>query len=191
MDTQHGHISFAGKESPHLPWWKMRNVRTLYVFIIMLILTNTANGFDGSMMNGLLSLWPIRCTLTSRSVGSKDRQKIGCILMLLAAAGLQSWACTFAMFLSARMILGLGDSIVLKSAPWVITEIAHPQDRAIIVTLSQSWHHSGAFIAMWVTYGTLQIKAVITLFPKQSDWSWRLPSLLQAICTMFILVSIW
>ncbi|KAJ4138767.1 hypothetical protein NW768_002639 [Fusarium equiseti] len=203
-----GHFFFAGKEFQRLKWWKRRNMRTLYFYIVILILTNTANGFDGSMMNGLqtLSYWqeyfnhPRGSTLgffnASMSLGSliglfivpymidrlgrKMGVIIGCVIMLLAV-GLQSGARNFGMFVAARLLLGFGDCIVLGSAPLLIAEIAHPQDRAVLVTLSGASYHSGAFISSWVTYGTLQIK---------SDWSWRLPSLLQSICSVIILVGI-
>ncbi|GIK06036.1 hypothetical protein Aspvir_010154 [Aspergillus viridinutans] len=204
-----GHFFFAGREFARLPWWKRRNMRTLYIFIVILILTNTANGFDGSMMNGLqtLSYWqnyfnhPRGSILglfnASMSLGSliglfivpylidwagrKIGLVIGCLIMLLAV-GLQSGARNFGMFVAARIILGFGDCIVLGSAPLLIAEIAHPQDRAILVTPAERRIIRGAFIASWVTLGTLQIS---------SDWSWRLPSLLQAICTIVIIAGIW
>ncbi|KAH8731896.1 general substrate transporter [Phaeosphaeriaceae sp. PMI808] len=105
---------------------------------------------------------------------------IGCVIMLIAV-GIQTGAQNIAMFIAARFVIGFGDTIVLSSAPLLIAEIAHPQDRAVLVTLSGASYHSGAFIASWVTFGTLQIK---------SDWSWHLPSLLQAICSLVILVFI-
>ncbi|PGG99753.1 hypothetical protein AJ80_09297 [Polytolypa hystricis UAMH7299] len=203
-----GHFTLAGRTFPRVAWWRSKNLRLLYFYIVILILTNTANGFDGSMMNGLqtLSWWrdyfdnPKGSTLglfnASMSLGSliglffvpylvdwlgrKSGIIIGCIIMLLAV-GLQSGAQNFGMFIAARLLLGLGDCIVLGSAPLLIAEIAHPQDRAILVTLSGASYHSGAFIASWTTYGTLQIP---------SDWSWRLPSLLQAICTIIIIVVV-
>lgn len=160
-------------------------MRRLYIYIIVLIMTNTANGFDGSMMNGLQSLvyWqeyfdhPKGSILglfnASMSLGSlcglffnpylidwagrKAGIVVGCVIMLVAVA-LQSGAQNFGMFVAARLILGFGDTIVLGSAPLLIAEISHPQDRAILVTLSGASYHSGAFIASWVTYGTLQIK---------------------------------
>ncbi|KAG4433701.1 hypothetical protein IFR05_010810 [Cadophora sp. M221] len=204
-----GYFYFAGRTFPRITWYKDANLRRLYMYIVVLILTNTANGFDGSMMNGLqaLSYWqeyfhhPKGSTLglfnASMSLGSliglffipflvdrfgrKSGVVLGCCIMLLAV-GIQTGARNFGMFVAARLILGLGDSIVLGSAPLLITEIAHPQDRAILVTLSGASYHSGAFIASWVTYGTLQI---------QSDWSWRLPSLLQSICSVIILALMW
>jgi MFS family permease len=51
-----GHFFFAGRAFERVEWWKRPNLRKLYAYIVILILTNTANGFDGSMMNGLQSL---------------------------------------------------------------------------------------------------------------------------------------
>lgn len=181
-----GHFFFAGRAYERVKWWKMPKLRLLYFYIVILILTNTANGFDGSMMNGLqsLSYWqdyfgvPRGAMLgffnSAMSLGSliglpivpylidwKGRKMgivIGSVIMLLAVA-LQSGAQNIGMFIAARLILGFGDTIMLNSAPLLIAEIAHPQDRAVLVTLSGASYHSGAFIASWVTYGTLQIKA--------------------------------
>lgn len=44
-----GHFFFAGKEFARVPWWKRSNMRILYFYIVILILTNTANGFDGKL----------------------------------------------------------------------------------------------------------------------------------------------
>jgi MFS family permease len=80
---------------------------------------------------------------------------------MLLAVGLQTGARNFAMFISSRLLLGFGNSIVLGSAPLLIAELAHPQDRAVLVTLSGASYHSGAFLASWVTLGTLQIKVCL------------------------------
>lgn len=180
-----GHFFFAGRTFARVPIWKNSKLRTLYIYIVVLILNNTANGFDGSMMNGLQTLeyWqeyfhnPKGSILglfnASMSLGSliglffvpylvdrwgrKCGVVIGCLVMLLAV-GLQTGARNFGMFVAARLLLGFGDCIVLGAAPLLIAEIAHPQDRAILVTLSGASYHSGAFIASWTTYGTLQIK---------------------------------
>ncbi|KAJ5263163.1 hypothetical protein N7478_010768 [Penicillium angulare] len=86
------------------------------------------------------------------------------------------------MFVGARYILGFGDIIVICTAPLLITEIAPAQDRAILVTIAGATYHSGAFIAAWTTYGTLKIK---------SEWSWRLPSIVQGIFTLTMLAVVW
>lgn len=198
-----GHFLFAGRQFKRVPWWKRKNMRVLYFFIVLLILTNTANGFDGSMMNGLQSLtyWqdyfghPRGSILglfnSSMSLGSliglfftpyiidwwgrKVGLALGSFIMLLAV-GLQSGAQNFGMFVAARIVLGFGDTIVLGSAPLLIAEIAHPQDRAVLVTLSGASYHSGSFIASWVTFGTLKIPVcytvhhVVPLLGKYGTW---------------------
>ncbi|KAF2032102.1 MFS general substrate transporter [Setomelanomma holmii] len=202
------HFFFAGRAFERVAWWKQPNLRLLYFYIVVLILTNTANGFDGWVMNGLrsLSYWQdyfgeprgamlgffnsamslgslIGLSVTPYSIDWRGRKMgivTGSVIMLIAVA-LQRGAQNIGMFIAARLVLGFGDTIMLNSAPLLIAEIAHLQDRAVLVTLSGASYHSGAFIASWVTYGTLQIK---------SDWSWRLPSLLQSICSIIILVGI-
>jgi hypothetical protein len=52
-------------------------------------------------------------------------------------------------------LLGFGDCIVLGSAPLLITELAPPQDRAILATLGGASYHSGAFIASTFTPSAL------------------------------------
>ena len=180
-----GHFFFAGKPFRRVPFWKHKHMRHLYFYTLVLIMTNTANGFDGSMMNGLqtLSYWrdyfnhPSGSTLgffnASMALGSiigncfvpymcdhfgrRSGIIVGSSIMLVAVA-LQTAAQDFGMFVAARMILGFGDAIVLGAAPLLINEISHPQDRAILTTLSASSYFWGAFSASWVTYGTLRIQ---------------------------------
>lgn len=117
---------------------------------------STLGLFNASMSLGsTLGLFFVPYTVDR--FGRKTGITIGCLIMLIAV-GLQSGAQNFGMFIAARLLLGFGDNIVLGSAPLLIAEIAHPQDRAILVTLSAASYHSGAFIASWVTYGTLQIQ---------------------------------
>lgn len=42
-----GHFFFAGRAFERVKWWKLPQLRKLYAYIVILILTNTANGFDG------------------------------------------------------------------------------------------------------------------------------------------------
>jgi hypothetical protein len=42
-----GHFFFAGRAFERVKWWKQPQLRKLYAYIVILILTNTANGFDG------------------------------------------------------------------------------------------------------------------------------------------------
>lgn len=51
-----GHFSVAGREFPNISWWNKKNLRTTYLLLILAVLTSATNGYDGSMVNGLLSL---------------------------------------------------------------------------------------------------------------------------------------
>jgi hypothetical protein len=59
-----GHFLFAGRAFERVPWWKRPNLRRLYIYIVILILTNTANGFDGTQPTAHVSLI-LRSTLSS------------------------------------------------------------------------------------------------------------------------------
>jgi sugar porter (SP) family MFS transporter len=113
-------------------------------------------------------------------VGRKPTMVFGG-LVLLVGVGLQAGARDFQMFVAARFIIGFGTAYVVGTAPLLIAEVSPAQDRAVLVTLSGACYQTGAFIAAWTTYATLQI---------QSNWSWRLPSLLQAIFTVVLLCAL-
>lgn len=135
---------------------------------------STLGLFNASMSLGsTLGLFFVPYTVDR--FGRKTGITTGCLIMLVAV-GLQSGAQNFGMFIAARLLLGFGDNIVLGSAPLLIAEIAHPQDRAILVTLSAASYHSGAFIASWVTYGTLQIQVSpfqVDLDKLTISWTYR------------------
>ncbi|KAH8172462.1 sugar transporter domain-containing protein [Sarocladium implicatum] len=200
-----GSFFFAGRTWPSVKWWTRPNMRKLYFFVTVLVMNNIAHGFDSSMMNGLqsLSYWreyfdepsgPILSIMTAiitlgsisalpfippliDNFGRKSGIYLGS-MMVFVGVGLQAGARNIGMFLGGRFLLGFGLTLTLGPAPILVSEIAHPQHRAICTTLfGVSWF-VGSFTASWVTYGTLQI---------DSHWSWRLPSLLQCCCTLLIL----
>lgn len=204
-----GNYWLAGRQYPRVNWRRVRNLRMLYIYCFFLILVNVANGFDGSMMNGLQSLpyWqdyfghPTGVKLSMfgsamslgglislpfipymcDTVGRKPTIIIGSVIILLGV-GLQAGAINFDMFFAARIILGFGMTWATASGPLLVAEIAHPQDRAILTTFMGLAYAIGSFVASWVTFGTLKIP---------SDWAWRTPSLLQCWCTVIILCIIW
>lgn len=134
-------------------------------------------GFYAACMSlGSLAGLPI-CPFIVDRFGRKMGILIGSVFLIIGVA-LQAGATGFGMFVGGRFLLGFGMCITLSSAPLLIAELSHPQDRAILSTYMGCTYHSGAFIAAWTTYGTLKIP---------SNWAWRLPSLLQCVCTIIIL----
>lgn len=87
-----------------------------------------------------------------------------------------------AMFLVARVILGAGIVYAISGASQLIAELAYPKERSVITGLfNESWY-AGSIVAAGVTLGTYSWK---------SNWSWRLPSLLQILPSLLQLTFIW
>jgi len=65
----------------------------------------------------------------------------------------------------------MGSGFSGLASPLLITELAHPIERAKVTNLYNTMYYFGAFLGGWITYGTPRIN---------SNWAWRLPSLMQA-----------
>lgn len=81
---------------------------------------------------------------------------IGCLIMLLGVV-LQSISINFRMFIAARFFIGFGVAIAHGSSPLLITELVHPQHRAIFTTIYNTTWYFGSIIAAWTTFGTNQM----------------------------------
>ncbi|TVY93485.1 Lactose permease [Lachnellula willkommii] len=211
MDFQHTKKTFelAGKHFPRVTWYKQKGMRGMYVCLLFVVLTSATNGYDSSMMNGLQTLvqwrdyyntpspsqlgllnciWAVgqlvalpAVAYTADMLGRRTGVMIGCSIMIGGVA-LQSLGFTFGMFVSARFFIGFGVAIAHGSSPLLITELVHPQHRAVYTTIYNTTWYIGSFIAAWLTFGTNKI---------QSDWAWRAPSLVQALPSVLQMIFIW
>lgn len=200
-------VSIGGREFPLVKWWEHGSLRKLYFWIAVIWLSSATGGFDGSMMNGLQTLpyWedyfnhpspstlglmngivPVGNFLTNFFVpwmadhwGRKRTLIVGDSILFVGIA-LQGAAQNMPMFIISRFIGGVGASFGV--GPYLITELAHPQHRAIVTTIYNTTYSIGAIIAAWATYGTLTI---------QSQWAWRVPSLLQFVTPGIQFALIW
>lgn len=190
-------------------WFQDAGLRTMYFLLLIAILSSATNGYDGSMMNGLqaLTYWksyfhnphgsqqgllnaiqsvgsvcalPIAPNLADW-IGRKWSILIGSLIVALGA-GLQSGARDTGMFIAGRYFIGLGSGINGIASPLLITELAHPSQRGKITAVYNTFYYFGSTIAAWTTFGTLQI---------HSNWSWRLPSLLQVAPSALQLCLVW
>jgi len=180
------------------PWYRDPGRRKLYALLLIALLSSATNGYDGSLMNGVQSITYYE-NYFNHPHGSTQGllnaiQSVGSICSLILAPyladyGGRKWtifvgACivTIAgivqclsvnihMFIAARFLIGLGSGTSGLGSPLLITEIAHPAERGKITALYNTQYYFGAFLGGWITFGTLYIG---------SNWSWRLPSLLQA-----------
>lgn len=86
-----------------------------------------------------------------------------------------------AMYIIARIILGIGILFAIISGSSLIGELGYPKERAVLTSLFNSSYYIGSILACAIAIGTVDIPG---------DWSWRVPSLLQLcpsllqICTV-------
>ncbi|KXH56005.1 hypothetical protein CSAL01_12875 [Colletotrichum salicis] len=190
---------------PSIPWYKQSHLLKLNFSLFSLILFSSAIGYDSSMTNGLLALpmwnsfmghptgaWlgfinciyvvgivltlPV-CPLVVNSYGRKIGIWFGFIFLFLGM-GLQAGASSVPIFILGRFFLGMNTGWYTSAAPLLITEIAYPPHRGIVSSLYNCGWYVGAVVAAWITFATRNMS---------SDWSWRIPSLLQALLPIIAL----
>ncbi|KAJ5511087.1 hypothetical protein LT330_006222 [Penicillium expansum] len=188
-----------------IPWWKQRHLLRLNLIILSLVLYSSANGYDGSLMNGLEALdqwktfmdhpagawlgwinaiywlgcgvgYPTAAWIANR-YGRKPGVYVGYIFLVLGSV-LQAAAPNDKAFLLARLFLGVASALFGNAVPLLINEIAYPTHRGILNSLFMSGWYVGGTVAAWVVFASRTYS---------SHWSWRLPSLLQALVPLVAL----
>lgn len=175
-----GERSLAVLPKDGLPWWKKPHLLKLNYILLSCILFSSANGYDGSMMNGLqaLPLWQdfmnhpkgtwlgfinaiqsvggivgiFPSAWTIQHYGRKTGIYLG-YLFLITGVILQTTAPNKACFIVARFFLGLASQFYANSASVLITETAYPTHRGICTALYNCGWFVGSLIAAWVTFG--------------------------------------
>jgi sugar porter (SP) family MFS transporter len=191
-------------------WYHNPRLRALNGWILLLLITSSTNGYDGSMMNGLQTLvqWqgafnnphggtlgllnaiqnvgalaatPIAPYVTD-GVGRKKAIFLGAVIMIIGTI-LQTASQTVGMFIAARFCIGFGLTFAANAAPLLVTEIAYPSQRAPLTSTYNTLWYSGAIIAAWTTFGTFRMKG--------SSWAWRIPSALMGLPSVLQVFLIW
>lgn len=189
-------------------WIQDPGLRRLNFAIASMFASAAANGYDGSLINGLLAMPYFNANLgdinssllgvtlagislgglpafipasyVSDYCGRRLTVAIGSSLML-AAAIIQCATSGVYAFLGTRIMLGIGLGFAQTAAPPLTTEIAHPKHRGNVTNLFQSIWYWGAILSAILTLGTLFI---------DNDWSWRIPCLLQGFFPAIQLIGL-
>ncbi|KAF9445992.1 general substrate transporter [Macrolepiota fuliginosa MF-IS2] len=191
------------------PWWRNSRLIFLNLWIVLLLITSSTNGYDGSMMNGLQSLdqwnaafgtptggklgllnaiqnigslaaYPF-APYVSDGLGRRPAIFIGAAIMI-GATILQTASQSVGMFIGARFVIGFGLTFAAAAAPLLVTEIAYPSQRAQATSMYNTLWYLGSIIAAWTTFGTFHIP---------TSWSWRIPSALQGLPSVIQVGLIW
>lgn len=192
------------------PWWKKPNLRYLYLFLVPCCMgIESTSGFDSSLMNGLqsLSFWvnyfgkPTGATLgilnasynlgaitslpfvtyVSDHVGRRGSILFGSCVMIVGAI-MQAFSVNMGMWIVSRMILGHGIVYCIVAGSALLGELGHPKERAFLGSYFNAFYYVGSVTAAGIVLETLQI---------QSDWCWRLPSILQAVPSLIQIATVW
>ncbi|EUC55697.1 sugar porter (SP) family MFS transporter [Rhizoctonia solani AG-3 Rhs1AP] len=190
-------------------WYQHRHLLILNMMLVIPLITSYANGYDGSMMNGLQSVDEWKEYFghpTSRELGLFNAiQSIGALaaippapflsdrygrragilagaIITLAGAITQTLTTNLSTFVVARFMIGFGTTLAMMASPLLISELAYPTHRAPLTALYNSLWFSGQIVAGWSTFGTFRIP---------NDWSWRIPSALQGVASVLQLVFVW
>lgn len=94
---------------------------------------------------------------------------MGSVVMVIGAI-IQGLAQDVGMYIFARMVLGFGIVFCIISGSSLIGELGHPKDRDTLTSLFNSSYFFGSITAAAIGLRTTGLP---------SNWSWRVPSLLQ------------
>jgi len=181
----------------------------LYFAIFIAFCCSCANGYDGSLLTGILSMPYFQSTFHSGITGPKvsliaslytvgqmasaplasilsDRYGrrmtmfIGS-LMVIVGMIIAASGSALAQFAVGRLILGGGVTVMNVAAPAYVMEISPPHWRGRCTGLYNVGWFGGAIPAAAVTFGTNNIN---------SDYSWRIPLILQAFACGIVIVTV-
>ncbi|KAG7432302.1 Lactose permease [Fusarium oxysporum f. sp. raphani] len=185
------------------PWWRTPHLLKLNFLLTVPMITGYLIGFDSSMLNGLQSVpiwnkdfdYPSGARLavlgTMRIIGAivslqiapyvADRRGrrlpvFGGSTFALVGTALQSAAHNLDLFLAGRFLVGFGTGVVGVASNPLLAELAYPAHRRFLTSFGATTWFLGAIVAAWSTYGT---------FKLESSWSWRIPSILQAVPSLY------
>ncbi|GAB1310830.1 hypothetical protein MFIFM68171_01040 [Madurella fahalii] len=202
----------AQEEAPQferVEWTKDPGLRKLYFYAFVLCVASATTGYDGMLFNsvqnfeqwkayfhnpqgsllglvgalyqiGSLASIPI-VPILADNFGRKLPIAIGCVIMIVGAI-LQGSCQDLNTFMGGRVMLGFGNSLAQISSPMLLTELCHPQHRGRLTTVYNCLWNVGSLIVSWIAFGTDFIP---------SDWSWRIPALLQAFPSVIQLAFIY
>ncbi|KAI0116054.1 general substrate transporter [Hypoxylon sp. NC0597] len=190
--------------------YKSRNSIHLYFSIFVAFCCACANGYDGSLLTGVVAMDHFQNTFHSGKTGTlvaimfslytvgamvgspfaailSDRwgRKIGMFsgaIVITIGMIIVSTSFTIAQFIVGRFVLGFGISIMTVAAPAYAVEIAPPHWRGRATGFYNCGWFGGSIPAAAVVYGCNKI---------DNNYSWRIPLIIQALACIVVLTGVW
>ncbi|PMD16251.1 lactose permease [Hyaloscypha hepaticicola] len=196
---QETHINYRSKESIHL-----------YFAVLVAFACACANGYDGSLIGsisamtyfkktfgtsltgiklaGISSLYNVGSIVTSpvgAIISDKYGRRVGMFCgawVIILGSVIAASSHVMAQLVVGRFILGAGIQIMTVAAPAYAVEISPPHWRGRCVGFYNNGWFGGSIPAALITFGTNNIN---------SDWSWRIPVILQCFACIFVICAVW
>ena len=106
---------------------------------------------------------------------------IGSVIAIIAAI-MMAAGTTRAVFMAGRFFMGVGAAICSAAAAAWVAESSPPQWRGPTTYLFNSLYLPGAILSSGIATGTGHM---------QSDWSWRIPVIIQAVPSAIVVLFVW
>lgn len=103
-------------------------------------------------------------------------------VVIIVGVIVEFFATSLNMYIGGKIVLGFGSSLIQMGAPVLVTELSHPKERVQVTTFYNTSIVLGYVIGAWATFGCNKI---------DSQWSWRLPTLIQVVPSAYQFCLIW
>ncbi|KAI0113102.1 general substrate transporter [Daldinia grandis] len=182
----------------------------LYFSICIAFCCACANGYDGSLLTGIVAMEHFQNTFHSGKTGTivalmfslytvgamvgapfaavlsdKWGRKIGMFsgaVVIIVGMIIVATANVIAQFVVGRFVLGFGISVMTVAAPAYAVEVAPPHWRGRATGFYNCGWFGGAIPAAAVVYGCNKI---------DNNYSWRIPLIIQALACVVVLFGVW
>ncbi|KAF3025535.1 hypothetical protein E8E14_009561 [Neopestalotiopsis sp. 37M] len=155
------------------------NVMPSYTSYFQLTTATTAVNSAATYISSIL-IAPFAAVYIDKR-GRKDGIFVSALLNILGAA-ISGAAQNIAMFIAGRMIIGLGVGLAQTAAGSYVSETTAPHVRSFALGMYFTCWALGSFLAAGFCYGSQSL--------EPSNWAWRVPSILQALPPLAVLMII-
>ncbi|KAI0477863.1 lactose permease [Xylariaceae sp. FL0804] len=201
---------FAALQESTIQRWSKESIH-LYFSIFIAFCCACANGYDGSLLTGVIAMPYFQDTFnlvgttgpkvsvmfSLYTVGSMVGAPVGAIIsdkwgrklamfagavVIILGMIIVATSDTVAQFVVGRFVLGIGIAFMVVGAPAYSIEVSPPHWRGRATGLYNCGYFGGSIPAAAITFGCNQI---------QNNYSWRIPLILQAFTCVIVLFGVW
>ncbi|ETS78546.1 hypothetical protein PFICI_10608 [Pestalotiopsis fici W106-1] len=143
--------------------------------------TNAAGaGFQKGLLTAMIELGAFIGAMNQGWIADKLSRKwsiMAAVVIFIIGSAIQTGSMNYSTLLGGRFVGGIGVGMLAMVAPLYISELAPPEIRGTLLVLQELSIVTAIVVAFYTTYGTRFIA---------SDWSWRLPFLIQMAPALFL-----